>query len=141
MDTSFNASDNAPASWSMTQELRDIDDADSGMIPELLTLFLDDSAARLQTLNSARVREDFTIMHAQAHSLKGSALQMGASVMASLCAALEKSERPEPERSEAMTRAIDVEFVLVRRAIEQYRAARESSGVSLSQGKRAVVAA
>ncbi len=140
MDTSSDASDNAPPSWSMTPELRDIEDADSGMIQELLTLFLDDSAARLQTLNRACIQEDFNIMHNQAHSLKGSALQMGAPAMASLCAALEKSGSPETELREAMTCAIDVEFVLVRGAIEQYRARRESTGLSPQRGQRAVVA-
>jgi two-component system sensor histidine kinase/response regulator len=136
MDMAFNTSDNAPASWSMTSELQEIADTDPGMIPELLILFLDDSATRLQTLTSACVREDFKIIRNQAHSLKGSALQMGASGMASLCAALEVSDRPGAEQREAMRRAIDDEFVLVRRAIEQYRA----TGVSPRKGQRAVVA-
>ena len=105
----------------MTPELQDIANTDSGMIGELLTLFLDDSAARIQTLGSACVREDFKIIRAQAHSLKGSALQMGASGMASLCGALENSEKPGTEQREAMTNAIDDEFALVRRAIERYR--------------------
>src|SRR6185437_7327206 len=121
MYTAFNASENAPATWSMTPELLDIESTDSGMIAELLTLFLDDSAARLQTLGSACVREDFKVIRAQAHSLTGSALQMGAFGMAALCAALENSERPGTEQRETLTNAIDDEFALVRRAIELYR--------------------
>jgi HPt (histidine-containing phosphotransfer) domain-containing protein len=117
----FNASCNAPASWSMTLELQEIAETDPGMIADLLTLFLDDSVARLQTLTSACVRQDFQIIRNQAHSLKGSAIQMGASGMASLCAALEVSDRPGAEQRDAMTHAIDDEFELVRQAIEQYR--------------------
>jgi HPt (histidine-containing phosphotransfer) domain-containing protein len=138
MDMAFNASDNAPAAWSMTSELQGIADTDPGMIPELLTLFLDDSVARLQILTGACVREDFKIIRNQAHSLKGSALQMGASGMAALCATLEMSDRPGADEREAMRRAIDDEFVLVCRAIEQYRTGRESAGVSPEKGQRAV---
>ena len=134
MDMAFNTSGNAPASWSMTLELQEIADTDPGMIPELLTLFLDDSVARLQTLTNACVQQDFKIIRNQAHSLKGSALQMGASGMASLCAALEVSDRPEAEQREAMRRAIADEFVLVRQAIEQYR----DTGVSPRKGQRSV---
>jgi HPt (histidine-containing phosphotransfer) domain-containing protein len=128
MDIEFKASGNALASWSMTSELQEIADTDPSMIPELFTLFLDDSVSRLQTLAGACVREDFKIIRNQAHSLKGSALQMGASGMAALCAALEKSDRPGTEQREAMTNAIDDEFALVRRAIEQYMVRTQSPG-------------
>jgi HPt (histidine-containing phosphotransfer) domain-containing protein len=128
MNTSFNALDNAPSYWSMTPELRDIADADSDMMQELITLFLDDSAERLRTLSGACVREDFKIIRAQAHSLKGSALQMGAPGMASLCAVLEVSDRPVAEQRDVMTRAIDDEFALVRRAIEKYRITTAGTG-------------
>jgi HPt (histidine-containing phosphotransfer) domain-containing protein len=121
MDTVFSASANTSTSWSMTPELRDIASTDSGMIEELFTLFLDDTASRLQALNNACVREDFNIIRAQAHSLKGSALQMGASGMAFLCAVLERSDKPGNEQRDAMKRAIDDEFALVGRAIEHYR--------------------
>jgi HPt (histidine-containing phosphotransfer) domain-containing protein len=106
--------------WSPTPELREIADIDSGMMPELLSLFLDDSAVRLKALSGACTQRDFRIVHAQAHSLKGSALQMGAAGLASLCAELELSDRPGPEQCGAMMRAIDNEFILVRRAMEEY---------------------
>ena len=106
--------------WSLPADLREIATADAGMLAELLSLFIDDSTLRLQTLASASFRQDFKVIRAQAHSLKGSALQMGAAGLASLCAALESAERPEPDRCGPMVRAIDDEFALVRVAMEGY---------------------
>ena len=106
--------------WSLTADLREIAAADAGMLPELVSLFIDDSTVRLRALTSACFRQDFTVVRAQAHSLKGSALQMGAASLASLCAALESAERPEPDQCGPMMRAIDEEFVHVRLAMEEY---------------------
>jgi HPt (histidine-containing phosphotransfer) domain-containing protein len=106
--------------WSLTADLREIVTADAGMLLELISLFIDDSTVRLQTLSSACFRQDFKVIRAQAHSLKGSALQMGAAGLASLCAALEVADRPEPDRCGPMMRAIDDEFGLVRLAMEEY---------------------
>ena len=106
--------------WALTEELREIAEVDTGIIEELVSLFLDDSAVRLQTLTSACALHDFKIIRAQAHSLKGSSLQMGAGGLASLSAALELSERPEPEPCGLMLRAIGDEFILVRHAMEEY---------------------
>jgi HPt (histidine-containing phosphotransfer) domain-containing protein len=106
--------------WSLSADLKEIAAADSDMMAELLSLFIDDSTARLQTLASASFRQDFKVIRAQAHSLKGSALQMGAVNLASLCAALESADRPEADRCGPMVRAIDDEFVHVRVAMEEY---------------------
>jgi HPt (histidine-containing phosphotransfer) domain-containing protein len=106
--------------WSLTADLSEIATSDAGMLLELVSLFIDDSTVRLQTLNSACCRQDFKVVRAQAHSLKGSALQMGAARLAFFCAALESADRPEPDRCGPMMRAIDDEFALVRLAMEEY---------------------
>jgi HPt (histidine-containing phosphotransfer) domain-containing protein len=120
----------------MTPQLQEIVECDPGMISDLFSLFVEDSAARLRILSCACTNGDFKIVRAQAHSLKGSSLQIGAAGLGSLCAALELSNRSEPEMCgspvgiesvgtesvgiESIMRAIDDEFVLVRRAIEGY---------------------
>jgi HPt (histidine-containing phosphotransfer) domain-containing protein len=106
--------------WSLTPDLKEIAVADAGMLQELVSLFIDDSTVRLQTLTSAWFRQDFKVMRAQAHSLKGSALQMGAAGLATLCAALEAADKPEPDQCGPMMRAIEGEFVQVRLAMEGY---------------------
>lgn len=87
------------------------------MISDLFCLFVEDSAARLQILSRACHDGDFRIVRAQAHSLKGSSLQIGAAGLGALCAALELSSGSAMKE---MMRAIDDEFILVRSAIEGY---------------------
>ena len=108
------------AAWFMTPELLELAECDPGMISDLFSLFIKDSATRLQLLSCACGGGDFRIVREQAHSLKGSSLQIGAAGLGSLCAALELSDRPLPEVCASMMRAIDDEFILVRSAIEQY---------------------
>ena len=115
--------------WSLTTELREIADIDSAMMPELLSLFLNDSTTRLEALSGACFRGDFKTVRAQAHSLKGSALQMGAAGLASHCAALELSDRAAPEQYGPMMRAIGDEFVRVRGAMEEYLINGETAGL------------
>jgi HPt (histidine-containing phosphotransfer) domain-containing protein len=106
--------------WSMTPELQELAECDPGIISDLFSLFIQDSADRLQILSGACSGADFRIIRAQAHSLKGSSLQIGAAGLGSLCALLELSNNPEPDTCGFMLRAIDDEFALVRRAIERY---------------------
>jgi HPt (histidine-containing phosphotransfer) domain-containing protein len=128
--TSVDQRTGVPPVWSLTPDLKEIAAADSGMMLELVSLFIDDSTVRLQTLNGACFRQDFTVLRAQAHSLKGSALQMGAVGLASLCAALESADKPEPDRYGPMMRAIDDEFVHVRLAMEEYLVNAETAVLS-----------
>ena len=110
--------------WLMTPELQELVECDPDMIRELFSLFLEDSAARLQILGGACNDGNFRIVRAQAHSLKGSSLQMGAARLGALYAALELSNRPEPEMCRPTMREMmhssEDEFILVRRAIERY---------------------
>jgi HPt (histidine-containing phosphotransfer) domain-containing protein len=116
------------SAWSMTTELREIMDIDSDMMPELVSMFLNDSTLRMEALNSACVQRDFKSIRAQAHSLKGSSLQMGAARLATVCGALELSEKPEPDQCEQMSRAIGDEFALVRLAMEAFLVNGKSAG-------------
>jgi two-component system sensor histidine kinase/response regulator len=57
---------------------------------ELIELFLKDAQPKLERMNSALERKDFTSLALAAHSLKGSASNLGARRLADLCATLEK---------------------------------------------------
>ena len=91
--------------WSMNTELNEIMDIDPDMMPELVSMFLSDSTLRMQALSGTSVQRDFKSIRAQAHSLKGSCLQMRAARLATVCAVLGLSERPEPDQCEQMRRA------------------------------------
>jgi HPt (histidine-containing phosphotransfer) domain-containing protein len=106
--------------WSLNAELREISEMDPSLIPELISMFLDDSTARLVKLKDACSNRDFKTIRAQAHSLKGSSLQMSAATLASRCADLEAAVSPPPDECDLMLQAIDDQFVLVRSAMEKY---------------------
>jgi two-component system, sensor histidine kinase and response regulator len=57
---------------------------------ELIELFLKDAHPKLDRMNSALERKDFTTLALAAHSLKGSASNLGARRLSELCATLEK---------------------------------------------------
>jgi HPt (histidine-containing phosphotransfer) domain-containing protein len=68
---------------------------------ELIDSFQSDTASRLQRLHDAICRFDAATVKAEAHSVRGSARQMGADGLADLCQAIESSashmEGPEQE--------------------------------------------
>jgi HPt (histidine-containing phosphotransfer) domain-containing protein len=107
-------------SWTLNAEMREIAEMDPSLIPELISMFLDDSNTRLLKLRDACSRQDFKTIRAQAHSLKGSSLQMSAPALASLCASLEAAHNPRPDECDPILGAIGEQFVLVRSAMEKY---------------------
>lgn len=106
--------------WGLTPELCEIADVDSGIVAELLSLFIDDSNARLVLLGDACITRDFKVIRAQAHSLKGSALQIGSPWLGSMFAALEHSEMPQVDECRRMMSEIGVAFGLVRQSMGVY---------------------
>jgi len=108
--------------WTLNPEMREIAEMDPSIIPDLISMFLNDSNARLLKLRDACSRQDFKTIRAQAHSLKGSSLQMSAPALASLCAALEAAHNPLPDDCDPILGAIGEQFVLVRNAMEKYLA-------------------
>ncbi len=114
----------------MSPDLLEIMDADPGMVTDLISLFVSDSIRRLATLSKACADNDFRSMQAQAHSLKGSAIQMGAGTLASHCARLEKFDNPGPELCEPVVRIIRNEFAAVSHVMEEYVSHAETNGPS-----------
>ena len=118
--------------WTLSSDLRSMRDSEPSLIAELLSLFLSDSAERLRTLCDACKGQEFQVVRAQAHSLKGSALQMGATHLASLCGALELTPTAQPEQYAVLSQTIQDEFALVSSVIKEYMSDRRTTGVSLS---------
>ena len=65
----------------------------SSVLRDLADLFLRDARPKLQRMTGALDRKDFSGLGSIAHSLKGSASNLGARRLAELCASLEKSTR------------------------------------------------
>jgi HPt (histidine-containing phosphotransfer) domain-containing protein len=80
---------NFPA-WQPPEIIRDLgDDAADELLAELVDAFCADTSERLHRLREAVAHTNAQAIRKEAHSIKGSALQMGADAMASLCQEIE----------------------------------------------------
>ena len=102
--------------WSMPLELEQIArDGGAELISELFAIFQDDSAARLQALCDAIADHNSDVIRGQAHSLKGSASQIGARPMAALCQQMEGLARAGTvHEQEVLFEEIETSFAQVK---------------------------
>jgi HPt (histidine-containing phosphotransfer) domain-containing protein len=77
-------------SWTPPEALRELEAAGcTGVVSELVEDFKSDTSQRLMRLRKAVVESDAATFRREAHSIKGSAAQMGASDVAALARVLE----------------------------------------------------
>jgi HPt (histidine-containing phosphotransfer) domain-containing protein len=88
---------------------------DPDLVAELARLFVGEARARFEALEGA----DPEACRLAAHSLRGSAGQLGATRLAAACAALEAD--PGPEMLEAALRELEAVHPLLRALAEQER--------------------
>ena len=94
----MNAEPDFPAIWVMPVALRQLAECgDSELVEELFTLFQTDTAERLERLEGALAQHDFPGVSTEAHTIKGSAVQVGAIRVADYCRQIElEVKRPRP---------------------------------------------
>jgi HPt (histidine-containing phosphotransfer) domain-containing protein len=105
--------------WSLPEELRQMaEGGDSEIVVEVLTVFQSDTAKRIQALETALAGGDTAVVRTQAHSIKGSASQVGAAGLAALCQRIERTapQGPSSELS-ALVGQLSPTFAEVSRAI------------------------
>ncbi|HTE05091.1 MAG TPA: Hpt domain-containing protein [Planctomycetota bacterium] len=103
-------------------ELRACDD-DGSLIAELIDLYLKDTPRRLALLREAHDAGDAAGVSREAHALKGSCGQFGATTLTECCRELEHlGRRGTLEGAEPMLARIATEFVRVKSAMELLRA-------------------
>jgi|SRR6185369_48709 HPt (histidine-containing phosphotransfer) domain-containing protein len=89
------------------------------VVGEILALFLADVPSRLVKLQHAIDDRSVDLVLREAHGLKGSALGIGASRLASLCAAIEHDAREGYlDRATARSSDLEREFTEVRTALD-----------------------
>ena len=77
-------------SWTPPETLRELEAAGCAtLIPELVNEFVSDTRARLVRMRQAVATSDAVLFRREAHSIKGSAKQMGGEEVAALAKALE----------------------------------------------------
>ncbi|MBI5801497.1 MAG: PAS domain S-box protein [Verrucomicrobia bacterium] len=83
--------DEATLDFSVLNTLRDLSEpGQPDPVVELIDLFMEDAPERLQAMQTSLDRRDAEALKIAAHSLKGSAKNLGAKPLAKICAELEK---------------------------------------------------
>jgi len=85
--------------WVLPATLRQLEECgETDLVAELIAIFQTDTASRLEILAQAVETADYTTARQEAHTIKGSALQVGADSLAELCRQMEvEARKPQPE--------------------------------------------
>jgi HPt (histidine-containing phosphotransfer) domain-containing protein len=91
---------------------------EAALVEELILIFQSDAAERLEILAHALDAADYLTVRREAHTVKGSALQVGANRVAEVCRQMETEARnPQPQDLASMHRALLQSFAEVCEAI------------------------
>jgi len=71
------------------ESLSMLKEATEDMFPEIITVFLEDSPNRLNSLREASINNNVTAMKEESHCLKGSSANIGAVKLSKICEEIE----------------------------------------------------
>ena len=101
--------------------MRDLKDLLGERFTELVERFVQDGNRRMALLHSAVPAQDFDVVHAEAHGLKGSSRNIGANTLGDICGALEQDGRDKkPENLTTLFAALEQEFAAVCSELRTY---------------------
>jgi len=105
--------------WALPDELRQLAEAgDESLVQEVLTIFRSDTADRIAKLKAAVQADDRSTVRNQAHALKGSAGQIGANELATVCKQVEADALTAPKTAlQQLVRQLESAFAEVVRAM------------------------
>jgi len=96
-NTGTNAGNEFPAIWVVPAALRQLaESGDAELVEELIAIFQSDTAERLEVMRRAVEGKDYVVVGAEAHTIKGSAVQIGANRLADFCRQMEWEVRKNP---------------------------------------------
>jgi HPt (histidine-containing phosphotransfer) domain-containing protein len=116
--------------WQLPETLRELDDGGDGeIVLDLIQAFEGDTTGRFERLRDAMAHRDAVRVKAEAHSLRGSARQMGANELADLWQGVENAAQ-EPDWPAVESQGVQGEklFAEVRAEMAQWADARRRSG-------------
>jgi HPt (histidine-containing phosphotransfer) domain-containing protein len=122
--------------WHLPETLREFEEAgDDSLVLELIDSFQIDTASRLERLHAAVARFDAATVKAEAHSVRGSARQMGAEALAELCQAVESgAPKMNWPGLEDQVQQAEVRFAEALSAMAEYVNSKQRAGVPLPTG-------
>jgi len=105
-----------PGVWVLPAALRQLEECgEAVLVEELIAIFQTDTASRLELLAHAIETDDYSTARSEAHTIKGSALQVGAVQVADVCRTMElEAKKPQPEDLGALFRVLLQRFDEVR---------------------------
>jgi HPt (histidine-containing phosphotransfer) domain-containing protein len=104
--------------WQLPEELRQMaESGDSEIVHEVLSIFQTDTAKRLQSLRAGLAANDAAQVKTQAHSIKGSASQVGALGMAAVCQRIENEAGAGSTELTRLVQELEAGFAEVSQAI------------------------
>lgn len=117
--------------WQLPETLRELDDGgDREVVLDLIEAFESDTTSRFERLRDAVAHRDAVRVKAEAHSLRGSARQMGADELAELWQGVENAAlQSDWPAMESQVRQGEKLFAAVRTAMSQWVEVRRRSGV------------
>src|ERR1700683_3386434 len=94
--------------WVLPAALRQLQEGGEGvLVEELIAIFETDAAERLDVLARALEAADYPTVRQEAHTIKGSALQVGANRVADVCRQMElEARKPQPADLVPLFRAL-----------------------------------
>jgi len=122
-----------PAAWVVPATLRQLVEAGDGeWVEELMAVFQADTTSRLDLMGRALANADYGAVRAQAHAIKGGAIQVGAERLADVCRQVElEAGKVQPVDLARLFQCVLQSFEQARRAIS----VRESAGYEASRGE------
>ena len=115
--------------WSLPDELLQLArDGAADVVADVIAVFQADSAARLANLAEAVETGNWKKIHAEAHALKGSSLQMGAEAMASVCLQMEHMKSENISEAAQSLHRLQGLFAEVEQAMSHLNLEEESNG-------------
>ena len=95
-----------------------LDRGGADLLTEVLTQYLEDTSTRLISLREALARRELKTVSEIAHSTRGASANVGASMMAALCARVEDlAKKGDGDGCAALATVVDGEFERVKRAL------------------------
>ena len=115
--------------WVLPAALRQLEECgEAVLVEELIAIFQTDTASRLELLAHAVETADYSTVRTEAHTIKGSALQVGAVQVADVCRTIEiEARKPQPADLGPLFRVLLQRFDEVRGVLAARRPALDGS--------------
>jgi len=90
------------------------DDGDASLLTDLIQMFLEDAPVKLNSIKTGFAKRDMNIVEKAAHSMKGSAGNLGATQIQEVCDQLQRScHQSNPEEIAGLVAQLEVPFAQV----------------------------